>query len=442
MTGAKCARDHARKLEKPLKISGKTTLVKNVVRLISLLLLLALWLFAQTGHAQTFSTNPRVLLPSEHDPIPEELSLLDKIEESDATERTDFSNHRLADDEQDDQEDIEEVEFDLPAPVVSSESWSPGGPLFFRGELIALQRSTLNDFPLAFDATAGSERTLIIRKGQTGMSANTRLTLGKYLFRDVNNCDHSVSAVYYGLGEWTASGRIESVTDNALISEIDPFIGGFNLSDVQTFRYEANLDSIELNYRIQQRLGRDRLVMSPNGRWKQKAQTETLYSVLAGVRAVTSSEHFDYRAEGTVPASRRGAIIINTDNNLVGFQIGGDLTHMWNSFSLGVEGKAGSYVNFARERIDLTTVDPTLLEVDRHLDLKRNVLAFVGELSVTAKYQIRPNLAFRAAYEALFLNTVATAPDQLNFSDGSSLTLDVGSGQFFMGTSIGFEASW
>jgi hypothetical protein len=64
---------------------------------------------------------------------------------------------------------------------------------------------------------------------------------------------------------------VVAATDNFLTSDINPFIGGFNGSDEQTFRYVSDLDNYELNYRVSWRLGRDQMVLQPGGDWVQQA---------------------------------------------------------------------------------------------------------------------------------------------------------------------------
>jgi hypothetical protein len=45
------------------------------------------------------------------------------------------------------------------------------------------------------------------------------------------------------------------------------------------------------------------------------------------------------------------------------------------------------------------------------------LLAFVGELDITAVYRVSRHVSLRAGYEALWLTSVALAPEQIDVTD-------------------------
>ena len=67
-----------------------------------------------------------------------------------------------------------------------------------------------------------------------------------------------------------SAGSLTSFGDeNALISRQDPTqtTPGFNFSHIQSYTYTSTFNSLELNYRVRQRTGRDRLELSRDGTW-------------------------------------------------------------------------------------------------------------------------------------------------------------------------------
>ena len=93
------------------------------------------------------------------------------------------------------------------------------------------------------------------------------------------------------------------------------------------------------------------------------------------------------------------------DNNLAGFQTGGDIwISLCQGLRIGTEGKVGIYNNHSRltNRISTTPQDvqpPTLFE-----EFKDDHVAFIGEGSVDLVADILPSLSLRVGYEVLFLN--------------------------------------
>jgi hypothetical protein len=329
-----------------------------------------------------------------------------------------------------------------PIEALSSGSWLRNGLTYVEADVVVLQYNSGDKVQLATDATAGSKRRLNVERGSLGYAANMRINVGQNLFRDSMNRDHAVEFMFYGLGSWSGEGSVTSASENYLVSAVDPFIDGFNGANEQTYRYAADLDSYELNYRISWRLGRDQMVLQPGGDWVRQATPGTLFSVLSGVRVVRLNERFNYTSVSTDPSLRRGKLTSFTKNDLVGLQLGGLFMQQHSNWNWGVSGKTGVYVNFTSMTSDVLTVDPVLLELDRHDRAEEDVLSFLGELSVFGRYHIRPNASFRVAYEALWLNRIAQANQQIFLTSAPLRAVETGGSPNFMGVSFGFEATW
>ena len=103
---------------------------------------------------------------------------------------------------------------------------------------------------------------------------------------------------------------------------------------------------------------------------------------------------------------------VETRNNLIGFQTGGDAyLCVVPGLVIGGDVKAGIYGNRATQDtiVNATTISPTVRE-----KAGRNEVALVAEAGVTVVYQISPGFSLRAGVQAVFLDGVALAPENLN----------------------------
>ena len=71
-------------------------------------------------------------------------------------------------------------------------------------------------------------------------------------------------------------------------------------------------------------------------------------------------------------------------------------------------------------------------------------VAFVGDLNFSAMYQLSRVWGVRTGYNLIWIEGVALAPDQFDFSNtiGSGTGLFAGSGVFLHGVNVGLEARW
>jgi hypothetical protein len=72
--------------------------------------------------------------------------------------------------------------------------------------------------------------------------------------------------------------------------------GGFTGADVYRYSYDSELSTFELNYWLRPRGRPDRLVLYPNGRWCRERQTGPVLSYMGGLRFLSLSEDFEFRA--------------------------------------------------------------------------------------------------------------------------------------------------
>ena len=161
-------------------------------------------------------------------------------------------------------------------------------------------------------------------------------------------------------------------------------------------------------------------------------------TLLAGFRMGELDEFYGsygLGARSPVPVS----LDVNTFNHLYGFQLGADweFYNMGGPLRLNALCKAGIYANAATQSIRQIDTGST----DETLSATRDQAAFIGEAGLAATYQVTRRLAFRASYQAVWLEGVALAPEQIsatNFTAGTA-TVDTHGGIFYYGGGLGLE---
>ena len=168
-------------------------------------------------------------------------------------------------------------------------------------------------------------------------------------------------------------------------------------------------------------------------------------TVLAGFRWVELWEDL----QGTIEPSDRTSPFWDTKtrNDLYGFQIGGGWK-VWNGGGFSIDGalKAGIYDNTAEETTGVSIYREVYWE-----SCAANRAAFLGEIDLQCKYQVTPRLAAKIGYEAMWLQGVALAPNQVQetYCHGDAAPIyvqargiDGGSSVFFHGATVGLEFSF
>jgi hypothetical protein len=162
-------------------------------------------------------------------------------------------------------------------------------------------------------------------------------------------------------------------------------------------------------------------------------------TMLAGFRWVELSEHL----EGTLHAKRMRTFWDNTTrNNLYGFQIGADAKLFERQrFSIDGLAKAGLF----DDNVDETTT-VSIYKLPFRESASTNHVAFLGEIGLKCKYQVTRRLSLHAAYEAIWLQSIALAPGQIpeTYSHDhpiyvEALGVNCSSGVFYHGATAGLE---
>jgi hypothetical protein len=162
---------------------------------------------------------------------------------------------------------------------------------------------------------------------------------------------------------------------------------------------------------------------------------------LTGFRYLSFDETFGISsfddAEGTTLYS------VETDNHLYGGQVGSRYRACHGRWSWEATGKAGLFANHMEQSQD-PIIDFPAFEFRDGQRGSDTDLAFVGDLNLTTIYQLNQVWAARLGYNLIWLEGVALAADQLDFTNtpGSGSDLRDGGGVFLHGVSTGVEARW
>jgi hypothetical protein len=227
----------------------------------------------------------------------------------------------------------------------------------------------------------------------------------------------SGEASYFGTHEFDAERTVVGINDLDLPGAITAITDDYNNANQMDFTYSSTLHNAELN------LVRD----FP---W---------LAVLGGFRYLKWDEDFNIHAldqDGDV-----SDYLVETTNDLYGGQLGLRLTNGGPRFGWELTGKAGVFANSARQSQLLRDDNNTI--VVRNASSGATETAFIGDLNGSLYYHLTRFIRVRGGYNAIWIDGLALAPDQLDYSAATGAQPLVGDGQVFLhGANLGLEAVW
>jgi hypothetical protein len=331
---------------------------------------------------------------------------------------------------------------DAPAPAVSSGDWLRNGHWYTEQSVVYLERvaNPKNDLRLATQFLLFPNENALDVGLQLGYQPGLRSTIGRYLGRDESNRDHSAEFTFLGLTHWQFGESIAGVDGGTVFQVVNLFVTVpvYDNSDVQGFDQTSDFNSYELNYRIDRRLGRDRLVYTRDSSWVRQATPALLCSAFAGVRTVIVNEGIQWTAQNAIG---NGRYVVVTHNNLVGPQVGSDLFYEHTYWRAGLRANAGALVNFASQSSTVRILDPNGAPLASNRDefAKDHSLSFVGGLSFIGEYRFRPSFGLRISYDMIWVSNLALAHNQLTFLPSTPAEISNSHALFYQGVSLGFE---
>ncbi|MGD0519291.1 MAG: hypothetical protein ABSA26_17270, partial [Thermoguttaceae bacterium] len=80
--------------------------------------------------------------------------------------------------------------------------------------------------------------------------------------------------------------------------------------------------------------------------------------------------------------------------------------------------------------------------LDSRLIAKKQIISLVGEVGFEATYKFKPNLMGRAAYDFMWINGLALAPEQYQFTTTPISAINTNGSIFSHGLSLALEWCW
>ncbi len=243
-----------------------------------------------------------------------------------------------------------------------------------------------------------------------------RITLG----RDFD-AFRSFEATYWGIFDWKTTATVNGNNNLNLPGDLGLAAGlDFFNADTMTIDYKSQINDGELTY----------------------LQNYGGLAWLIGFRYFGLGEQFSVTS--TDNQTGTSFYQINAYNNLFGGQIGARLTQgcgTCTSWSYDITGKAGVYDNVISTAQRVGDFSGFSLR-----DVKTNAsqVAFIGEIDFNTNYALNPTWSIRGGYQVFWVDGLALAPNQLDFSDtaGSGTTVNKTGGLFMHGAHAGLMARW
>jgi hypothetical protein len=249
---------------------------------------------------------------------------------------------------------------------VSSGGWFGTGQYYGSAELVFLNRGRNYRKVIGYDSELLTltplERYLILKSKQGtfttdslpyNVSPGARITVGEFLGRDYLDRDRSLEFTYYGGFSFYQNDGWNAVmspqSQSYLVTPLSDATPGFTGAQQYLSTSSSNFNSIEANFKLHRRLGRDKMMMVPNGEWSRHAERGWLPAILVGARLANYNETFSFssRAYSTPIEKFSGDYLIQTQNWLLGLNLGGELISRNEFFYWGLRGRAAPAISFA-----------------------------------------------------------------------------------------------
>jgi len=372
-------------------------------------------------------------------------------------------------------ESTEQLFLNEPAPVFSTGTWFWAGSWYARQDLVMYDLGMLRQQTIGVDTTSN----LITSPGIIGntlhprfrtdassyfFTPGMRLTLGRIIRRDQQNRDHMVEFTFLGLFEWStqadfnasqtpdidvinfpsnSDGVSTTLGTGSVIFDPASVPVGFRFADSQSYFYETDLNSLELNFVSRNRSGRDRLVCQADGTWVRHSTPTRQKKYLGGIRYMGMNEHFAYSSSATtlVP-NESGLYEVLTHNHMIGLQFGMSFIEQHSSWSWGVDTKLGGLANLANRRSQVIQRQGGAGETVRNESLDEETIVFMGEASINGTYYVRPNVALRASYDFMYLTGLVRAPENLGLANNAFPALNMQGMALVHGMHFGLDLFW
>jgi hypothetical protein len=358
--------------------------------------------------------------------------------------------------------ELEEMPFES-----SSGKWFSSGQWYGSAEVLMMSRSRNYRRVMGYDPSVAGlviprlsnlAGTFVTTGVPWDLVPGARLTIGEHLGRDYLDRDQSLELTYYGGLSFFVRDSYNAIPRSFLVTPLAgtilPGLPGFTYAQTYDSTISSNFNSIELNYKLSRRLGRDQMIMSPNGGWSRHAERGWLPAVSIGTRLANVTEGFTFASSrrNVLPNQFSGNYDIQTQSWLWGLNVGGELISRNEFYYWGLRGKVTPAVSFAANQQQAAGVNnlpppPSAATVSRGAFSWRQAAdqvgpGFLGDLTILGGWQVTPNFAVQVGYDFLWVAGIATATRQFNLDNVRPNSIDGGGQIFYNGLSMGLEGSW
>lgn len=293
-------------------------------------------------------------------------------------------------------------------------------PLFdFTAEALVWRLEHTRGQPMMLNPGLG--QTIRTNNLDLGYQAGPRVTMD--FLSDEEEAVHSFEIGYFGVYNWF--DRITEVAPAGTFLRLPDVLGDvgvttdFSAAGAMVARYQSRINSVELNAFFG---GRD-----------------AAFHWGIGPRFIRLEEQFNL---DSFTAGRMSFYQVDTNNDLWGVQWVGRWRGTRGCWEVTGISKVGIYDNQGRQSTLMTDNDRTV--VLRDFSQSENVASLVVEGGITAAYQFNGTWLARFGYNVFYMDNIARATDQLDFSNNSTS----GGRLFFRqdalahGFNCGLEARW
>ena len=209
-------------------------------------------------------------------------------------------------------------------------------------------------------------------------------------------------------------------------------ITGLDFVNFGTIRYVSQFQGAELNVRRQMPCPPGRMTMS----------------ILAGIRYAEIDEQFDFNTQTSTPAA---GVVNNfhvaTENQMIGAQIGALFEfYLENRWWIDTEVKGAIFSNRERLYNDYHNVDSAGAATDIITSDEEVHTSFAEDITVSLLYRWSAHMTTRVGYQAVFVQDVALAPENLSTNLGviqqGPAQVSHNQNMIYMGPVAGFVVAW
>jgi hypothetical protein len=206
----------------------------------------------------------------------------------------------------------------------------------------------------------------------------------------------------------------------------DPILG-LDAGDVYNIDYNSDLQSAELSYR----------------RYWLGYGPRVSGTYLAGFRYLRMTEDFNFNSLTDVASGtpNEGNLFWGSENDLVGFQLGGDAAVcLLQGLRFNFETKGGIYNNRFKFAHSTNLPDPDFDDIN--IAAQGNQVAFAGEGKAELVADILPSWSIRGGYRVLYMSSLVTVGNNIDPLDLASTTVFTQADGLYHGFHGGLEYIW